>query len=235
MATEGTNITLTSSVISRVLRDNGLSLTLVGLFVAFWVGQALVGHRHHNEEQRQHREPPITFIEYLKSSEFLEATTENWESEFLQMGAYVLLTSFLFQRGSSESKKIGEPEAVDRDPRLFQHKRNAPWPVKRGGWTLRLYANSLSLAFAVLFLASFVLHAIAGAQARNEEALMHGAASVSTLEYMASAQFWFESLQNWQSEFLAIAAMVILSIFLRQRGSPESKPVDAPHAQTGAE
>jgi len=234
MATESTYITPSTSL-ARVLRDNGLSLTLVALFLAFWVGQALVGHRQHNEELRQHGQPGVSLVAYLRSSEFLEATAENWESEFLQMGAYVVLTSFLFQRGSSESKKIGRAESVDRDPRRSQNKRNAPWAVRRGGWMLRLYANSLSLAFFLLFLTSFVLHAVGGARAHNDEALLHGAASISTLEYMRSAQFWFESLQNWQSEFLAIAAMVVLSIFLRQQGSPESKPVDAPHAQTGSE
>jgi hypothetical protein len=218
---------------SRVLRDNGLSLTLLALFLAFWVGQALVGHRHYNEEHRQHGQPEVSLSAYLKSAEFMEATTENWESEFLQMGAYVLLTCFLFQRGSSESKKIGEVEAVDRDPRLSQHKAHVPGPVRRGGWALRLYAHSLSIAFSLLFLTSFILHAIAGARARNEEALTHGGASISTLEYLVSSQFWFESLQNWQSEFLAIAAMVVLSIFLRQQGSPESKPVDAPPRSDG--
>jgi hypothetical protein len=234
MASKSNSVTPAISL-RRILRDNGLSLTLVALFLAFWVGQALVGHRQHNEEQRQHGQPALSLVEYLESSEFVEATTENWESEFLQMGAYVILTSFLFQRGSSESKKIGETEPVDRDPRQSQNKRNVPWPIKRGGWVLRLYANSLSLAFFLLFLTSFILHAIAGARARNDEALLHGAASISTLQYMHSAQFWFESFQNWQSEFLAIAAMVVLSIFLRQKGSPESKPVDAPHAQTGSE
>jgi hypothetical protein len=221
--------------ISRWLRDNGLSLTLVALFLAFWVGQAMAGHRHYNEEQREHGQPAVSLGAYLRSSDFLEATTENWESEFLQMGAYVLLTCFLFQRGSSESKKIGEAEAVDRDPRQARTKPDAPWPVRSGGWVLRVYSHSLSLAFVLLFLASFLLHAMAGARARNEDALLHGSNEISTLEYLRDAQFWFESFQNWQSEFLAIAAMVILSIFLRQRGSPESKPVDAPHRQTGTE
>ena len=220
---------------SSLLRDNGLSLTLIALFLAFWVGQALAGQRHYNEEQQEHGQRAVSLSEYLKSSDFLEATTENWESEFLQMGAYVLLTCFLFQRGSSESKKPDEAEAVDRDPRQAQAKPDAPWPVRRGGWVLRVYSHSLSLAFVLLFLASFLLHAMAGTHARNEEALLHGDHEISMLEYMHDAQFWFESFQNWQSEFLAIAAMVILSIFLRQRGSPESKPVDAPHSQTGSE
>lgn len=221
--------------VRRILRDNGLSLTLLALFFVFLIGQALAGQRHYNDEQLQHGQEPVSLAEYISTGEFLEATAENWESEFLQMAAYVFLTVFLFQRGSSESKKIGEPEAVDRDPRRSRHKPNAPWPVRRGGWILTLYSNSLALAFAVLFLVSFVLHAFAGAYAHNEEQLAHGGQPVSVLEYASGAQFWFESFQNWQSEFLAIAAMVVLSIFLRQRGSPESKPVDAPHRQTGSE
>jgi hypothetical protein len=223
------------NAIHRLLRDNGLSLVLFGLFLLSLVGQALAGHRHFNDEQIAHQQPTVTISEYLRSGEFIEATAENWESEFLQMGAYVLFTCFLFQRGSSESKKIGSSEPVDRDPRQAKNKRGVPWPVRRGGWVLRLYSHSLSLAFMLLFAVSFVAHAIGGARAHNEEELAHGGQAVSVLEYLGSSQFWFESFQNWQSEFLAIGMMVVLSIFLRQRGSPESKPVDAPHRQTGSE
>lgn len=221
--------------LGRVLRDNGLSLVLFGLFVAFFIGQAFAGHRHYNEEQLQHGQQPVALSEYVSSGEFLEATAENWESEFLQMAAYVIFTAFLFQRGSAESKKIGEAEAVDRDPTRSRNKQGVPWPVRRGGWVLSLYSYSLSLALLLLFVISFALHAIAGAAARNEEELAHGGKSVSVLEYVGGSQFWFESFQNWQSEFLSIGVMVVFSIFLRQRGSPESKPVDAPHRQTGSE
>lgn len=220
--------------IHRVLRDNGLSLVLFGLFAVSLVGQTLTGHRHYNDEQVEHGQATVSLSEYLRSGAFMEATAENWESEFLQMGAYVLFTCFLFQRGSSESKKIGESEPVDRDPRLSKNKRDVPWPVRRGGWVLRVYSNSLSLAFLLLFAISFVAHAIGGARAYNEEELAHGGHTITALEYLGSAQFWFESFQNWQSEFLAIGMMVVLSIFLRQRGSPESKPVDAPHRETGS-
>jgi hypothetical protein len=222
-------------VLARVLRDNGLSLALVALFVMFFVGQALAGHRHYNEEQREHGQPGASLGEYLRSGEFLEATAENWESEFLQMAAYVLFTSFLFQRGSAESKRLDGPEAVDRDPRRARQRPDVPWPVRRGGWILSLYSSSLSLALLLLFLLSFAVHALAGAHAYNAAELAHGGHAVSVLEYLGSSQFWFESFQNWQSEFLAIAVMVVFSIFLRQRGSPESKPVDAPHGETGAE
>jgi hypothetical protein len=222
------------NAIHRVLRDNGLSLVLFGLFALSLVGQALAGHRHYNDEQVEHGQPTVTISEYLRSGEFVEATAENWESEFLQMGAYVLFTCFLFQRGSSESKKIGSSEPVDRDPRRSKNKQDAPWPVRRGGWVLSLYSNSLSLAFMLLFAISFVAHAIGGTKAYNEEELAHGGHAVSVIEYVSGSQFWFESFQNWQSEFLAIGMMVVLSIFLRQRGSPESKPVDAPHRETGS-
>jgi hypothetical protein len=223
------------ATIHRVIRDNGLSLVLFALFALFLVGQAITGHRHYNDEQLEHGQPAIGMTEYLRSGEFLEATAENWESEFLQMGVYVLFTCFLFQRGSSESKKIGSSEPVDRDPRRARNKQGVPWPVRRGGWVLSLYSNSLSLAFLLLFAVSFLMHAIGGTRAHNEEQLAHGGDVVSVMEYLGSSRFWFESFQNWQSEFLAIAMMVVLSIFLRQRGSPESKPVDAPHRQTGSE
>lgn len=223
-----------NTAIHRVLRDNGLSLVLVALFIFFLVGQALAGQRHYNEEQMQHGQQPVSMSEYVTSGDFLEATAENWESEFLQMAAYVLFTCFLFQRGSAESKKIGEAEPVDRDPRNSKRNQDAPWPVRRGGWVLALYSNSLSLALLALFFLSFIAHAIAGTFARNEEELAHGGQAISVLEYVRGSQFWFESFQNWQSEFLAIAVMVVLSIFLRQHGSPESKPVDAPHGETGS-
>lgn len=219
----------------RVLRDNGLSLALAFLFIAFLVGQALTGHRYYNEEQLQHGQQPVTLADYLASGAFVEATAENWESEFLQMAAYVIFTSFLFQRGSAESKKLGKPEPVDRDPHRAKSKKGAPWPVRRGGWILSLYSNSLSLALLLLFLLSFILHAVGGTSARNEEELAHGGQAISVLQYLGTSRFWFESFQNWQSEFLAIGVMVVFSIFLRQRGSPESKPVDAPHRQTGSE
>ena len=217
----------------RLLRHNGLSIALLGLFLICEVALSIVGRQHHNQEQRQHEKPAIGYLEYLVSADFLEATMENWESEFLQMGAYVILTAFLYQKGSAESKKIDEPEAVDRDPRLSRGNPNAPWPVRKGGITLKIYANSLSLALFLLFALSFIWHGYAGAIRYSEEALAHGGVAVTTVQYLGTSQFWYESLQNWQSEFLSIGVMVILSIFLRQRGSPESKPVDASHHDTG--
>ena len=215
------------------LRNNGLSIALLTLFLIFLGGQFATGHRQYNEERADHRQEELTSSEYLKSDHFLEATMENWESEFLQMFAYVLLTAFLFQKGSSESKDPDEEEEVDRDPRQAKNKKDAPWPVRKGGWILTVYENSLALAFLLLFIASMLLHALGGAREYSEDQVLHGGQPISFGEYLKTSRFWFESFQNWQSEFLAIACMVIFSIWLRQRHSPESKPVDAPHAQTG--
>ncbi|MEO7724294.1 MAG: DUF6766 family protein [Chthoniobacterales bacterium] len=216
-------------------RNYGLSIVVLSMFIMFWIGQAFVGRLQYNEERNERRQAPLAMSEYLHSSHFWEATGENWESEFLQMGAYVFLTVFLFQKGSSESKDPDEESPQDKDPRAERNKPDAPWPVKRGGWVLRLYENSLVLAFLLLFLASVVVHAAGGMRLYNEEQLALGKATVGLAGYLETSQFWFESLQNWQSEFLAIASMVILSIFLRQRGSPESKPVAAGISQTGDE
>lgn len=217
----------------RLLRNYGLSLALFGIFVLVQAGLSVVGQQQHNEERAEHGEPPIGYLQYLVSPAFMEATMENWESEFLQMFAYVILTAFLYQEGSAESKKLDEPEPVDRDPRLSRNKKDVPWPVRKGGIVLKLYENSLSLALFLLFALSFTLHAISGARLYSEQELQHGGEAVSPVQYLATSQFWFECLQNWQSEFFSIGVLVVLSIFLRQRGSPESKPVDSPYGSTG--
>jgi hypothetical protein len=213
--------------------NHGLSIVLLSLFLATLGGQAVTGWHEHNDTERQHGGEPQGFATYLASGHFWEATGENWESEFLQMAAFVLLTTFLFQKGSAESKRIGVVEDVDLDPRRFADKPDAPWPVKRGGAVLILYENSLGLAFAVLFLVSVVMHALGGVAEYNNDLVHHGQAAVTTAEYLRSSRFWFESFQNWQSEFLSLAGMVIGTIYLRQRGSAESKPVFAPHEETG--
>jgi hypothetical protein len=217
----------------QVFHRNGLSIVLFGLFFIFQVGLSVVGQHQYNQERTDHGRPTVGYFEYLSSDGFMEATMENWESEFLQMFAYVFLTTFLYQWGSSESKKLDTPEAVDRDPRLSLNKKEAPWPVRKGGSLLKLYEHSLTLSLLFLFLISFWLHAVSGARAHSNQELAHGGNAVTVAQYLGTAQFWFESLQNWQSEFFSIGMMVVLSIFLRQRGSPESKPVDAPHYETG--
>lgn len=164
---------------------------------------------------------------YLASAHFLEATAENWESEFLQIFVYVYITAFLFQKGSAESNDPDKPKEKRKITSA------SPWPVRKGGLWLKLYSHSLSLAFAVLFLVSFWLHACGSVQLQNEERARLGLKAISLKEHLEASQFWFESFQNWQSEFLAIASMVILSIFLREKDSPESKPVEAAHSETG--
>ena len=217
----------------RFLRDNGLSIVSFLLFAIFLVASSFTGLAEHNQELRDHGAPPIGYADFIVSGEFIEVVAENWESEFLQMALYVLLTAFLFQRGSSESKDPDGKEEVDRDPRKSKDP-NAPWPVKRGGLVLKLYENSLSIAFFLLFLFSFLLHARGGQLDYNEDQLAHGGETITVAQYMGTSRFWYESFQNWQSEFLAVWAIVVFSIWLRQRSSPESKPVDAPHSETGS-
>src|SRR5918998_5281143 len=159
----------------RFLRENGLSIVWLGLFFLTLIfGQSVTGHREYNSDQQEHGRPQVTFAEYVRSAHFVEATMENWESEFLQMFLFVVLTAFLYQKGSAESKKIDEEEEVDRDPRRSRDKSDAPWPVRKGGLVLTLYEYSLSLAFLLLFLAAFFLHAVGGAREYNEEQAAHG-------------------------------------------------------------
>jgi hypothetical protein len=215
------------------LRRNSLLLVSFLLFGAFFVGQTLTGHRVHNEEQKEHGEAEISLPEYVTTGHFVEATMENWESEFLQMGSYVLLTVWFRQKGSAESKRLEGEEPQDEDP-LEGVRPDSPWAVRHGkGLVLSLYKNSLSLAFFALFSTSFALHLVGGAHETSQEQVAHGGPPVDVSQFLRSADFWFQSLQNWQSEFLAVAAIVFLSIYLRQMGSPESKPVAAPHAETG--
>jgi hypothetical protein len=218
------------SAAGRFLYENSLSLGVFGLFLFSMLGQIYTGWQDYNDELQQMQRSTLSLMQYLGSGHFLEATFENWESEFLQMGLYVLLTVWLRQKGSSESKKIGEAEEVDREP---QPGPDAPWPVNAGGLWLELYKNSLTIAFFTLFLASFLLHALGGTEVYNLEQAENGEPLVTVMGYMASSRFWFESFQNWQSEFVSILSIVVLSIFLRQKGSPESKPVDAPVSETG--
>ena len=219
----------------RIFRDNGLSIVLFGLFFLSLLGQSITGYSEYNEDQQEHGQAQVSFTEYLGTGHFVEAVFENWESEFLQMAAYVVLTIFLYQKGSSESKEPDTLERVDVIPGKSRKSKDAPWPVRRGGWVLKIYEHSLSIAFVLLFLLSFALHAAGGAKEYSQEQMEHGGQPVSTLEYLGTSRFWFESFQNWQSEFLSVGAMVVLSIWLRQKGSPESKPVDAPYDETGTD
>jgi hypothetical protein len=225
----------TTPTLADRVRDNGLLTACLALFAVFFGGMIVSGAATYNQEQREHGSTEhISVWQYLTTGDFVEATFENWESEFLQMGMYVVLTAFLYQKGSSESKPIDQPAPQDADPRDAPLKPNTPWPVKKGGWVLALYEHSLAIAFFALFFASWALHAVGGVTAFNEEQLQHGQGAISVWRYVTTSQFWFESMQNWQSEFIAVAAIVGLSIFLRQRGSAESKPVADPHRETSA-
>ncbi|MEG3985928.1 hypothetical protein QUA13_02045 [Microcoleus sp. S28C3] len=217
----------------RFFRENSLSLVMFGLFFFSLVGQILTGHRDYSQELKDHKQPPIGVVEYLGSGHFIEAVFENWESEFLQMGMYVLLTAFLCQKGSPESRKPEGEEAVDAEPGNQELNPKTPWPVRQGGLSLKVYENSLTLALFLLFFLSFALHAVGGAKEYSQEQIQHGEKPVSAIEYLGTSRFWFESFQNWQSEFLSIGTLAVLSVFLRQKGSPESKPVDRPNDETG--
>jgi hypothetical protein len=216
-------------------RNNGLSIVVVSTFLLIWlVGQTAAGLRTYNAELRESGAPEVSFVGYLTTSHFGEATFENWESEFLQMGMYVVLTVKLRQRGSAESKPMDGSMEQDENPALHRDDPDAPWAVRRGGWWLAIYKSSLGLALLFMFLLSFVLHAWTGSREFNHEQAAAGSADrVTAWSYLTRSQFWFESLQNWQSEFLAVSAIVLLSIVLRQHGSPQSKPVHAAHATTG--
>jgi len=218
----------------RWIHEHGLLLANAGLFLVFFVGMALSGARAYSANQLEHHQAAVSLWSYLHTGDFVEATFENWESEFLQMGMYIVLTAYLFQRGSSESKPLDGDSPQDADPRDADLRKPVPWPVRRGGVVLTLYENSLASLFFVLFAASIALHAAGGASAYSADQQAHGQPTVSVWGFVHTSQFWFESFQNWQSEFLAVAVIVGGSVYLRQRGSAESKPVAEPHHTTGA-
>ncbi|HEX7745244.1 MAG TPA: DUF6766 family protein [Micromonosporaceae bacterium] len=215
------------------VRRNALSLAMLGAFLVFVTMQSVFGWHVWNEELAQYGNPTLSYWSYLGSGHFGEAVFENWESEFLQMGFYVLLTAFLVQKGSAESKPPGQTDRPEDDERRATP--DSPWPARAGGLALKIYRNSLSLALLAVFVASFVLHLLTGTTVYNEQqAMEQGSPPISAWQFLGTSDFWFQSMQNWQSEFLAVAALVLLSIVLRQHGSPESKPVTAPVATTGS-
>lgn len=213
------------------LYENSLSISLFLFFLIILIGQIAAGLKEYNSFLEIHGMMPVNLSTYLSSGHFLQSTFENWESEFLQMFAYVLMTVHLRQRGSAESKPIGKQVPVDRNPRIH---KTAPWPVKKGGWILSLYKRSLSIALFFLFLVSFALHAYGSFQNYLIEQHAFKQVPKPFSEFLFDSKIWFESFQNWQSEFLSVFTIVILSIFLRHQGSPESKPVDMAHLHNEA-
>lgn len=216
------------------LRDNGLTITLLSLFAVSLLGQVLAGWAAENTTRDEHHQAALALGSYLIGGAFLSALFENWESEFLQMWVYVVATAYLFQRGSPESKDPDAEAPQDRNPVLDKRRRSAPGPVRAGGLLLRIYSHSLGYALLGLFLMSFVLHWVNSARKAADEALAHGQVPETVLAYVGHPQFWFESFQNWQSEFLSTALIVVLGIWLREKGSPESKAVGEPHNKTGS-
>ncbi|GLV92780.1 hypothetical protein Slala04_42340 [Streptomyces lavendulae subsp. lavendulae] len=218
-------------------RDNSLTLAFGGAFVLVLAGQAVAGHAGFNEGLAVDGMQQLTLGEYMMSSDFAVDVTENWQSEFLQFSLYILGTVWLLQRGSPESKELHKAGTEsDREQRVGDlADADSPRWARAKDWRQHLYSRSLGTVMGLLFLLSWLAQSIAGTAAYNEQQLRDLLAPVSWAAYLASADFWNRSLQNWQSELLAVAAMAILSVYLRQRGSPESKPVGAPHTSTGVE
>jgi hypothetical protein len=221
----------------RWLRENSLSLFFLVLFLAALLGQSLAGHLDYNEELEAHDEPTISWGRYVASSKFGVAVMENWQSEFLQFFLFILATVWLLQRGSNESKKLDEAGLEsDKAQRVGKHAspKSPSWGRRVEGLRYHLYANSLLIVMGLIFLATWVSESVTGWTEYNADQLAHQQAAVSWASYLGSADFWEKSLQNWQSEFLAVGTMAVFTVYLRQRGSPESKPVGAPHEETGS-
>ena len=223
--------------VRRFAYENGLSLFFLAIFVAALVGQAIAGHESFNQEQVTHGEPPLSLWSYVTSSHFGQAVMENWQSEYLQFMLFMLATVWLLQRGSPESKPLGEEgRESDRAQQIggWAGPEAPRWARVRGIRTW-VYSNSLLLVMSVIFVGSWFAQSVTGWTDFNSEQEVHGEATVSWLSYVGSASFWESTFQNWQSEFLAIGSFAVFAIYLRQRGSPESKPVGVSHESTGVE
>jgi hypothetical protein len=219
------------------LRDNSLSCFFLVLFLGAVVGQAIAGHSAYNNDQIAHGEATVSLWAYVGSSAFGQAVMENWQSEYLQFMLFMLATVWFIQRGSPESKPPGEEgtESARRQQIGRWAGDEAPLSARAGGLRTAVYSNSLLIVMAIVFVGSWFAQSVTGWTDFNAQQAAHGEATVSWLAYLGSAEFWEATLQNWQSEFLAIGSFVAFTIYLRQRGSPESKPVGAPHAATGVE
>jgi hypothetical protein len=220
----------------RWLRDNSLSLFFLALFLAALLGQSYAGHLEYNEELRSHDDPTVSWLRYVVSSQFGAAVMENWQSEFLQFSFFIAATIWLVQKGSNESKRLDDAGLeTDEQQRVGRHAaRTSPSWARVKNWRYKLYSNSLLIVMTVLFFGSWFAQSVTNWTEFNSNQLDHQEPTVSWLTYIGSANFWEKTLQNWQSEFLAVGTMVVFTIYLRQRGSPESKPVGAPHDETGS-
>jgi hypothetical protein len=223
--------------VRRFLRDNSLSIFFGAIFLAALAGQAIAGHIAYNADQAQHGEEAISLGRYLTSSSFGQAVMENWQSEYLQFLLFILATVWLVQRGSPESKPASRAGAQsDREQRIGRWAgRGTPKWARAKDWRTAIFGNSLLIVMGTIFILSLFAQSVTGWNVYNQEQAEHHAQSVSWLTYVGTADFWEDALQNWQSEFLAVGSMAIFAVFLRQRGSPESKPVGASHQETGVE
>jgi hypothetical protein len=227
----------------RLLRDQGLTLFFLVIFLISLAGQAVAGFNLYNDDQVEHARllsqspETISFGRYLTSSHFAQATTENWQSEYLQFALFAFATVWLIQKGSTESKEPGqEGRESDEEQKVGRYARpDSPRWAKVGGWRTRVYENSLIIVMTVVWLWSWFAQSVSGWSEYNADQIDHESATVTWIGYLGSSDFWFTTLQNWQSEFLAVGSFAAFTIYLRQRGSPESKPVGAAHADTGVE
>jgi hypothetical protein len=220
----------------RFLRENSLSLFFGGLLAGALVGQAIAGHGAYNAEQLSHGGETISLSRYLTSSAFGQAVMENWQSEYLQFTLFIVATVWFLQRGSPESKPLHKAgRESDREQLVGEHAtRRSPRWARSGGIRTAIYSNSLLIVMGLLFLGAWFAQSVTGWSDYNAEQSDHDQAAVSLLEYLGRSTFWEQTFQNWQSEFLAVGSMAVFAVYLRQRGSPESKPVGAPHDETGS-
>jgi hypothetical protein len=214
----------------RFVKENSLSLFFLAIFLLALLGQAISGHNLYNEEQLAHGESAIDFWGYLSTPNFGQAVMENWQSEYLQFALFALATVWLLQKGSPESKELDKAGTEsDREQKVGRHARqDSPGWARVGGLRTAIYSNSLIIAMAMIFFASWFAQSVTGRANFNQEQAVHGDPTLSWWSYVGSADFWQATFQNWQSEFLAVGSFAILAVYLRQRGSPESKPVGAP-------
>jgi hypothetical protein len=223
--------------VRRTLRNNGLSLFFFAIFVAALIGQAIAGNAEFNNEAIAHGSETKSFLSYVVSADFGQAVMENWQSEYLQFTLFIVATVWFVQKGSPESKKVDQVGTEpDEEQKVGEHATaESPKWARARGFKLWVYSNSLLLVMGTIWVGSWLAHSLTGWRVYNEEALDHNESTLRWVQYLGTADFWETTLQNWQSEFLAVGSMAVLAIYLRQRGSPESKPVGAAHEATGVE
>ena len=219
----------------RFARDNGLSLFFLALFFATVGAQSVAGQHAENADLAEHGSNAISWWAYVGSTSFAGALMENWQSEFLQFSLFIAATIWLVQKGSNESSSLDESGTEsDREQQIGRYTpAGGPSLARRNDLRTRVYENSLLIVMTAIFFATWFGQSLNNWRVFNDDRESHQLSAVSWGSYLVNADFWEKTLQNWQSEFLAVGAMVVFTIYLRQRGSPESKPVGAPHGETG--